>query len=121
MSLFAISQILTGIATCKDLISFQVKEKKHIVCCLLVSCTMISLHFIFLERWTASLLALLALTNNGANALLCFLLIDCYMCGNPGKIGLSSTHQVGIVLRFQCVIGVTKGDNTPINCAPPCF
>ncbi len=60
MSSFTLSQILVGIAICSDLISFQFKEKKQIVSCLLVSCTMISLHFMFLEHWTAAILAFLA-------------------------------------------------------------
>jgi len=60
MSSFVLSQILVGIAICTDLISFQFKEKKQIVSCLLVSCTMISLHFMCLEHWTAALLGLLA-------------------------------------------------------------
>lgn len=60
MSSFVLSQILVGIAICTDLISFQFKEKKQIVSCLLVSCTMISLHFMCLEHWTAAFLALLA-------------------------------------------------------------
>lgn len=60
MSSFVLSQILVGIAICTDLISFQFKEKRQIVMCLLVSCTMISLHFMCLEHWTAALLGLLA-------------------------------------------------------------
>ena len=60
MSSFLLSQILVGVAICTDLISFQFKEKKHIVCCLLVSCTMIALHFVCLELWTAASLAFLA-------------------------------------------------------------
>jgi hypothetical protein len=62
MSLFILSQILIGIAICTDLISFQFKEKKQIVSCLIVSCTMISFHFMCLGHWTAACLALLAAT-----------------------------------------------------------
>jgi hypothetical protein len=60
MSSFTLSQILVGIAIISDLISFQFKEKNQIVSCLLVSCTMISLHFMLLGHWTAALLAILA-------------------------------------------------------------
>lgn len=60
MSAFVISQIFVGIAICTDIISFQFKEKVHIVSCLLVSCILISLHFMLLGRWTAACLGLLA-------------------------------------------------------------
>ena len=61
MTPFVLSQILAGIAICSDLISFQFKEKKHIICCLLVSCIMISLHFMCLGHWTAACLAMVAM------------------------------------------------------------
>ncbi len=60
MSLFVLSQILIGIAICSDVISFQFKERVHIVSCLLVSCIMISLHFMCLGHWTAACLGLIA-------------------------------------------------------------
>lgn len=60
MSDFILSQILIGIAICTDTASFQFKERKKIVACLLVSCTLISLHFMLLNHWTAALLALVA-------------------------------------------------------------
>lgn len=60
MSLFALSQILIGIAICSDIISFQFKERVHIVRCLLISCILISLHFVCLEHWTAACLGLVA-------------------------------------------------------------
>lgn len=60
MSLFVVSQILVGIAICTDLLSFQFKQRVHIVSCLLVSCTLISIHFMCLGYWTAACLGLLA-------------------------------------------------------------
>lgn len=62
MSLFVISQILVGIAICTDILSFQFKEKKKIVACLLFSCILISIHFVLLDHWTAACLGLLAAT-----------------------------------------------------------
>lgn len=60
MSPFVLSQILVGIAVCSDVISFQFKEKAHIIGCLQVSSVMISLHFMCLGHWTAACLALVA-------------------------------------------------------------
>ncbi|WP_163338214.1 YgjV family protein [Desulfopila sp. IMCC35008] len=60
MSLFAVSQILVGIAICTDMLSFQFKKRVHIVSCLLVSCTLISIHFMCLGHWTAACMGLLA-------------------------------------------------------------
>lgn len=60
MSPFLLSQILVGIAICFDILSFQFKEKQRIVACLLVSCILISLHFMLLDHWTAACLGLLA-------------------------------------------------------------
>jgi len=60
MSDFLLSQILIGIAICTDTISFQFKDRKKIVACLLVSCTLISAHFMLLGHWTAAGLGLIA-------------------------------------------------------------
>lgn len=60
MSAFAISQILIGMAICTDILSFQFKERKHIVSCLLISCVLIATHFMLLGHWTAAGLGLIA-------------------------------------------------------------
>lgn len=60
MTNFFLSQVLIGAAICTDTISFQFKERKHIVACLLVSCTLISAHFMLLSHWTAACLGLIA-------------------------------------------------------------
>jgi hypothetical protein len=60
MSLFVVSQILIGMAICTDLLSFQFKERVRIVNCLMVSCTLISIHFMCLGHWTAACLGGLA-------------------------------------------------------------
>jgi hypothetical protein len=60
MSDFLLSQILIAIATCTDTLSFQFKDRKKIVACLLVSCTLISAHFMLLGHWTAAYLGLVA-------------------------------------------------------------
>lgn len=56
MSNFLLSQVLASIAICFDLLSFQFKNRKHIVCCLFFSCMFISAHFALLEEWTASII-----------------------------------------------------------------
>jgi hypothetical protein len=60
MSDFLLSQILIGIAIFTDTISFQFKERKKIVACLLVSCALISTHFMLLGHWTAAWLGIVA-------------------------------------------------------------
>ena len=60
MSPFALSQILVGFALCSDILSFQFKNRKHVVMCLLVSCTLISSHFMLLGHWTAAGLGIIA-------------------------------------------------------------
>lgn len=60
MSNFFLSQVLVSIAICTDLISFQFKQKAQIISVLLVSATLISVHFMLLGHWTAAGLALLA-------------------------------------------------------------
>lgn len=59
MSPFIISQILVSIAICTDLLSFQFKQRTHIVSCLAISCLFISLHFMCLGHWTAASLSLI--------------------------------------------------------------
>ncbi|MDP3480995.1 MAG: YgjV family protein [Desulfoprunum sp.] len=60
MSPFAISQSLVAIAICFDLLSFQFKERPHIIACLIFSCILISCHFAILGHWTATGLGFLA-------------------------------------------------------------
>lgn len=60
MSLFALSQILATIAIGFDLLSFQFKERRQIIACLIVSCLLIAVHFALLGHWTAMGLGTLA-------------------------------------------------------------
>lgn len=60
MSSFALSQVLVGLALCTDILSFQFKNRKHIVICLLISCILISTHFMLLGHWTAAGLGIIA-------------------------------------------------------------
>ena len=60
MSNFVLSQVLTGIAICTDVLSFQFKERTKIVACLVVSASLISAHFMLLNHWTAASLGMLA-------------------------------------------------------------
>jgi len=60
MSSFALSQILVGFALCSDILSFQFKNRKHVIICLLISCTLISSHFMILGHWTAACLGIVA-------------------------------------------------------------
>jgi hypothetical protein len=53
MSHFAISQALVVIAIGFDLLSFQCRERKQIIACLIVSCLLIAVHFALLGHWTA--------------------------------------------------------------------
>lgn len=60
LSPFLISQALVAIAICFDLLSFQFKERTHIIACLIISCILISCHFAVLGHWTATGLGFLA-------------------------------------------------------------
>ncbi len=57
---FYVSQLLAGVAICFDLLSFQFKERRRIIACLIVSCLLIASHFALLGHWTAAGLGLLA-------------------------------------------------------------
>ncbi|MGF1757081.1 YgjV family protein [Photobacterium sagamiensis] len=60
MSAFILSQIVIGFAACFDLFSFQFKERHKIVRCFVIAVSLISLHFVLLEQWTAAGLMALA-------------------------------------------------------------
>ena len=62
LSNFVLSQILIGVAVLVDLISFQFKERKKILICLVVSTVLISCHFMLLGHWTAALLGLVSVS-----------------------------------------------------------
>lgn len=60
LSVFYVSQLLVGVAICFDLLSFQFKERRRILACLIVSCLLVATHFALLGYWTAAGLGLLA-------------------------------------------------------------
>ena len=60
MTNFVLSQILVGIAIVFDIISFQCKERRQIVACLMGSCLLISSHFLLLGYSTAAALGIVA-------------------------------------------------------------
>jgi len=57
---FVLSQLLVVVAIGFDLLSFQFKERRRIILCLMVSCLLIAAHFGLLGLRTAMGLALLA-------------------------------------------------------------
>lgn len=60
LSAFSLSQLLVGVAICFDLLSFQFKERRRIIACLIISCLLVATHFALLGYWTAAGLGLLA-------------------------------------------------------------
>ncbi|WP_028583855.1 YgjV family protein [Desulfogranum mediterraneum] len=60
MSPFVLSQVLVAIAICTDLLSFQFKNRRQILCCLIISSILIAVHFMLLAHWTAAGLGVLA-------------------------------------------------------------
>ena len=60
LSPFLLSQLLVVVAIGFDLLSFQFKERRRIILCLIVSCLLIAAHFALLGHSTAMGLALLA-------------------------------------------------------------
>lgn len=60
MTTFVLSQVLVGIAIVFDIISFQCKERRQIVACLMISCLLISCHFALLGYTTAAALGIVA-------------------------------------------------------------
>jgi len=62
MSTFLLSQILIGIAFCFDLLSFQFKDRRHILLCFVCASLLIGVHFLLLDHVTAALLIFIAMS-----------------------------------------------------------
>ena len=60
MSTFLISQILVTLAIGFDLFSFQLKQREKMLVCFMSAATLIAIHFLLLEKWTAAALSFLA-------------------------------------------------------------
>ncbi len=69
LSVFSISQLLVGVAIGFDLLSFQFKERRRIIACLVISCLLVASHFALLGYWTATGLGLLAALRFAASLL----------------------------------------------------
>lgn len=65
MSTFVISQILVGIAFLFDLATFQFKDRRGIILCLMSSTLLLSVHFFLLQHHTAAILLLIAVVRFG--------------------------------------------------------
>ena len=60
MSAFALSQLFIGVTFFVDLASFQFKQQRHVLMCLAVAASMIGVHFLLLQVYTAAVLGFLA-------------------------------------------------------------
>ena len=60
MSDFLLSQLLVGVVFVFDLASFQFREKRHVLACLVFSASLMGVHFYLVEAYTASALGFIA-------------------------------------------------------------
>ncbi|MEP5764101.1 MAG: YgjV family protein [Halieaceae bacterium] len=60
MSDFVLSQLLVGVVLCFDLASFQFRQKRHVLACLVGSGLLMGWHFYLVEAYTASVLGFIA-------------------------------------------------------------
>ena len=60
MSDFVLSQVLVGVVFCFDMASFQFREKRHVLACLVVSALLLGIHFALLGVQTAAVLGFIA-------------------------------------------------------------
>lgn len=111
MSHFLLSQILVGFAICTDILSFQLKDRKNIVSCLLVSCMLISVHFMLLDHWTAAGLGLLAaarfttsLFSTSKKVMALFVLATIFIGVFSYEGLLSILSCTGAVFRYRCFL-----------------
>ncbi len=97
MSAFLLSQILVAIAICFDILSFQLKKRTHIVLCLSLAGIFISSHFLLLEKWTAAVLMMIAVTRY----------LSSYFTTSKKIMGLFvSASFVSSVLTFQGLLSI---------------
>jgi hypothetical protein len=57
---FALSQLLVGVVLLFDLASFQFRDKRHVLGCLVFSASLLGWHFYLVEAYTASALGFIA-------------------------------------------------------------
>ncbi len=97
MSAFLLSQILVAIAICFDILSFQLKKRTQIVLCLSLAGIFISSHFLLLEKWTAAVLMMIAVTRY----------LSSYFTTSKKIMGLFvSASFVSSVLTFQGLLSI---------------
>ena len=60
MSDFVLSQLLVGVVLCFDVASFQFREKRHVLACLVFSALLLGTHFALLGVQTAAVLGFIA-------------------------------------------------------------
>ena len=109
MSAFALSQLLAAIAIGFDLLSFQFKERKRIIACLIVSCLLIACHFALLDHWTAAGLGALAASRFIASYLTTSKKVMAVFIGLSVVITLATFHGLLSVLSGLGSIAGTIG------------
>ena len=61
MSLFAVAQLLVALAICLNILALQCRQRRTIILLLLVSCSLVAVHFLLLGYATAAGLLLLSM------------------------------------------------------------
>ena len=61
MSLFAVAQLLVALAICLNILALQCRQRRTIILLLLVSCSLVAVHFLLLGYTTAAGLLLLSM------------------------------------------------------------
>lgn len=64
MTLFALSQALIVVAMVFDVMTFQFRERRHVVYCMVAAQILIAAHFGLLDQWTAVLVITIAAIRN---------------------------------------------------------
>jgi hypothetical protein len=60
MSDYVLSQLLVGVVLCFDLASFQFREKRYVLGCLVFSAMLMGVHFYLVEAYTGAVLGFIA-------------------------------------------------------------
>ncbi|RQW28890.1 YgjV family protein [Rhodobacteraceae bacterium CH30] len=100
MTPFLLSQICIAIAMCFDVMTFQFKQRKHVVYCLVSANILIGLHFFLLEQWTAVLLMAIAALRNT---------VSLYLNSRRIMFGFIGLTLIATAMTYQNALSLLAG------------
>ena len=100
MSLFAVAQLLVALAICLNILALQCRQRRTIILLLLVSCSLVAVHFLLLGYTTAAGLLLLSMARLAFMCAACLWIVHNGIVGSPVAMANDALFLVSNLIGY---------------------